>query len=166
MRLTHRELADKELKKPFPYAPRMSDLAAYEFRIFGFPLLIFYKRGLLKADIEAYENVDYAYGLLGVKIVEHFQSRGSFGSGNPRWPRRAAGYVPVPRSREVGSRRIWRCSRTILATESTRGKTSIIIYGLKAYIESSDLIQRERDRLVAFRKRPASGGGHRAIYQR
>src|SRR6185503_19421083 len=47
-RLSHRSLADKELKKPFPYAPRMSDVSAYEIRIFGFPLLIFHKRGLMK----------------------------------------------------------------------------------------------------------------------
>jgi hypothetical protein len=33
-----------------------------------------------------------------------------------------------------------------------RGKTSLIIYGLKAYIEHSDLIQRERERFAAFEK--------------
>src|SRR5262249_18729182 len=75
-RLTHRGLADKELKKPFPYAPRLNDLAAYEFRVFGFPLLILYKRGLIKADFAAYQN-DYAYGLVGTKLVEHFPTRES-----------------------------------------------------------------------------------------
>src|SRR5262249_46694653 len=73
-RLSHRRLADKELKKPFPYAPRLSDVSAYEIRIFGFPLLMFHKRGLLQDDIRAYDH-DYAYGLLGATIVEHFPTR-------------------------------------------------------------------------------------------
>src|SRR5262249_46742880 len=71
VRLTKSTLAKKELEKPFPYSPRMSELAAYEIRIFGFPLLMFYKRGLIKADRDAFEQ-DYAYGLYGVRLAEHF----------------------------------------------------------------------------------------------
>ncbi|HEY0456049.1 MAG TPA: hypothetical protein VGE41_06710, partial [Verrucomicrobiae bacterium] len=73
-RLSHSSLAGKELKKPFPYAPRLTDLAAYEIRIFGFPLLMFHKRGLLKADYASFTN-DYAYGLIGARIVEHFATK-------------------------------------------------------------------------------------------
>ncbi len=62
VRLTKPTYAKKELQKPFPYAPRLNELAAYEVRVFGFPLLMFYKRGLIKADREAYEQ-DYAFGL-------------------------------------------------------------------------------------------------------
>jgi hypothetical protein len=74
VRLTKRTHAKKELEKPFPYAPRMDEVAAYEIRIFGYPLLMYYKRGLLKLDREAYGR-DYAYGLLGVKVVEFFPER-------------------------------------------------------------------------------------------
>ena len=95
VRLTHRGLADKELKQPFPYAPRMSDLAAYEFRVFGFPLLIFYKRGLIKADFAAYQN-DYAYGLVGTRIVEHFQTREAFEAEIRAGRVVPLGYVRVP----------------------------------------------------------------------
>src|SRR5207245_1850765 len=74
VRLMKRTEAKKELEKPFPYAPRMTDLAAYEVRVFGFPLLLFYKRGLIKDDLAAYEH-DYAYGLRGVRLIEHFRTR-------------------------------------------------------------------------------------------
>ncbi|MEO8428021.1 MAG: hypothetical protein ABI651_13000, partial [Verrucomicrobiota bacterium] len=151
VRLTHRELADKELKKPFPYAPRMSDLAAYEFRVFGFPLLIFYKRGLIRADIEAYDN-DYAYGLLGVKIVEHFPTREAFEA-----EIRAGQVVPLGYVRVRTIKGGWvETDLAVFAHQIDkgryRGKTSIIIYGLKAYIEHSDLIRRERERLLAFER--------------
>jgi hypothetical protein len=151
VRLTHRSLADKELKQPFPYAPRMSDLAAYEFRVFGFPLLIFYKRGLIKADFAAYQN-DYAYGLVGTKIVEHFKTREALEA-----EIRAGRVIPLGYVRVPAVKRGW--VETDLAVFAHRiqngkyrGKTSLIIYGLKAYIEHSDFIARERERFVAFEK--------------
>ncbi|NIP92541.1 MAG: hypothetical protein GWO24_03355, partial [Akkermansiaceae bacterium] len=42
--LRHRKAVDRELLKPFPHAPRLTDLASYEFRIFGYPGLFWYKR--------------------------------------------------------------------------------------------------------------------------
>jgi hypothetical protein len=151
IRLTHRGLANKELKQPFPYAPRMTDLAAYEFRIFGFPLLMFYKRGLVKADFEAYQN-DYAYGLLGVKIVEHFRTREALEA-----EIRAGRVVPLGYVRVFAIKGGWK--ETDLAVFAHRipdgkhrGRTTLIIYGLKAYVEHSELIQRERERFVAFEK--------------
>lgn len=151
VRLTRRGLANKELKQPFPYAPRMTDLAAYEFRIFGFPLLMFYKRGLVKADLEAYQN-DYAYGLLGVKIVEHFRNREALEA-----EIRAGRVVPLGYVRVFAIKGGWK--ETDLAVFAHRipdgkyrGKTSLIIYGLKAFAEHSELVRRERERFVAFEK--------------
>src|SRR3989441_6572243 len=151
VRLTHRGLANKELKKPSPYAPRMSDLAAYEFRIFGFPLLIFYKRGLIKADFEAYQN-DYAYGLLGVKIVEHFPTREDLEAQVRAGRVVPLGYVRVPAIKGGWVETDLAVFAHRIPDGKYRGKTSIIIYGLKAYIEHSDLIRRERERFVAFEK--------------
>ncbi len=94
-RLGSASLADKELKKPFPYAPRLSDLAAYEIRIFGFPLLIWHKRGLLKNDIAAFDS-DYAYGLLGATIVEHFKTRSEMDEEIRAGTMVPLGYVLIP----------------------------------------------------------------------
>ncbi len=40
-RIPNGSFAEKEVKKPLPYATKATDLAAYEVRIFGFPLLLF-----------------------------------------------------------------------------------------------------------------------------
>ena len=130
-RLSHRSLADKELKKPFPYAPRMSDLAAYEIRVFGFPLLIFHKRGLLKDDYRSFTN-DFAYGLLGNRIVEHFPSREEMDA-----EIRAGNMVPLGYVRVFDGKGGWKNSNLAVFAHRLRagkykGRTTIIIYGLKA----------------------------------
>jgi hypothetical protein len=150
-RLTHRGLANKELKQPFPYAPRMTDLAAYEFRVFGFPLLIFYKRGLIKSDYAAYQN-DYAYGLLGVKIVEHFRTREALETEIRAGHVVPLGYVRVPAIKGGWVETDLAVFAHRIAEGKYRGKTALIIYGLKAYIEQSNLIRRERERFMAFAK--------------
>lgn len=148
-RLSYRNLANKELKKPFPYAPRMTDLAAYEVRIFGFPLLIFYKRGLLKDDYQSYVN-DYAYGLVGATIVEHFRTREEMDAEIRAGRMFPLGYVRVPDG--IGR---WKESNLAvfahrIPSGKHKGKTAIIIYGLKAYQEHSRLVEREYLRFKQF----------------
>ena len=150
-RLSHRGLADKELKQPFPYAPRLTDLAAYEFRIFGFPVLILYKRGLIKADYQAYQS-DYAYGLLGVKIVEHFRTREALEAEIRAGHVVPLGYVRVPALKGGWVETDLAVFAHRIPEGKHRGKTALIIYGLKAFAEQSDLIRRERERFLAFEK--------------
>jgi len=151
VRLTKTTLAKKELEKPFPYAPRMSELAAYEVRIFGFPLLMFYKRGLIAADREAYEH-DYAYGLYGVRLAEHFRSREEMEAEIRAGRMFPLGLVKVPSA--AGG---WRETDLVVyahrvPTGKFRGKTALVIYGLKAYSEYSELIGRELIRFKEFEK--------------
>jgi hypothetical protein len=156
-RLSHKDLAEKELKKPFPYAPRMSDLAAYEIRIFGYPLLMVYKRGLLKDDNRAFLE-DYAYGFLGATLVEHFKTRAEMEAEVRAGRMVPLGFVRVPDG--LGK---WKESNLavfahrILAGKY-KGKTAILIYGLKAYTEHSQLIHREYLRFREFQQALQEGG--------
>ncbi|HEY2952658.1 MAG TPA: hypothetical protein VGK40_08750, partial [Verrucomicrobiae bacterium] len=155
-RLSHRQLADKELKKPFPYAPRLSDVAAYEIRIFGFPLLMFHKRGLLKDDIQAFEN-DFAYGLLGAKIVEHFPTRADMDA-----EIRARRMAPLGFVRVLNGVH-WKESNLAVFAHQVpsgkyKGKTTVIIYGLKAYMEHSEYMERELRRFREFDQALHEGG--------
>ena len=156
-RLSHRSLADKELKKPFPYAPRMSDVSAYEIRVFGFPLLMFYKRGLLKDDQAAYLN-DYAYGLIGATIVEHFPTRAEMDE-----EIRAGAMVPLGYVRVFDGKGKWKETNLAVFGHRIRhgrhkGKTSVVIYGLKAYEEQSQLVEREYLRFKKFEQALREGG--------
>jgi len=156
-RLRSEDLAERELRQPFPYAPRLDDLAAYEIRAFGFPLLIYYKRGLLKADIVAYESV-YAYTVLGSRIVEHFPTREDFE--REIRARRVAplGYVKV---RDAGGR--LRDSNLavfarIFPHDRHGGRTGIVLYGMRAFEEYSTLIERERQRYFDYEALLREGG--------
>ncbi|MGA2864839.1 MAG: hypothetical protein ABSF95_10165 [Verrucomicrobiota bacterium] len=151
VRLTKPTYAKKELEKPFPYAPRLTEPAAYEVRIFGFPLLMFYKRGLIKADFEAYQH-DYAYGLRGVSVVEHFPTREAMEAEILAGRMFPLGLVRVP-SAKGG----WKETDLVvyahrMRSGKHRGKTALIIYGLRAYVEYSDLIARELLRFKAFER--------------
>jgi hypothetical protein len=148
VRLFKPTYAKKELEKPFPYAPRLSEVAAYEVRVFGFPLLMFYKRGLIKADSEAYEH-DYAYGMDGVRLVEHFRTREQMEAEILAGRMFPLGLVRVP-SAKGG----WKETDLVvyahrIPSGKERGKTALVIYGLKAYTEYSELIARE---LIRFRQ--------------
>jgi len=150
VRLMKSTLAKKELEKPFPYSPRMSELAAYEIRIFGFPLLMFYKRALIKADREAYEH-DYAYGLYGVRLAEHFPTREEMEAEIRAGRMFPLGLVKVP------SATGWKETDLVVyghrvSSGKFRGKTTLVIYGLKAYAEYSELIGRELFRFKEFEK--------------
>jgi hypothetical protein len=150
VRLTKSTLAKKELEKPFPYSPRMSELAAYEIRIFGFPLLMFYKRGLIQADRDAFEQ-DYAYGLYGVRLAEHFRTREQMEAEIRAGRMFPLGLVKVP------SARGWKETDLVVYAHHIpkgkfKGKTSLVIYGLKAYAEYSDLIGRELIRFKQFER--------------
>ncbi|HYV29021.1 MAG TPA: hypothetical protein VFA77_15915, partial [Candidatus Eisenbacteria bacterium] len=156
-RLSHRSLADKELKKPFPYAPRMSDVSAYEIRIFGFPLLIFHKRGLMKEDYASFQN-DYAYGLIGATIVEHFHTREDMDA-----EIRAGRMIPLGYVRVLNGKGEWKETNLAVFAHKIpsgkhRGKTAVIIYGLKAYAEHSQFIERERLRFQQFEHALQEGG--------
>jgi hypothetical protein len=147
VRLAKPTFAKKELEKPFPYSPRLSEPAAYEIRIFGFPLLMFYKRGLVKADLQAYEH-DYAYGLCGVSVLEHFPTREAMEAEVRAGRMFPLGLVRVP---TTGG---WKDTDLVvyghrIPRGKHRGKTTLVIYGLKAYSEYSELIARE---LLRFRE--------------
>ncbi|MGI9242144.1 MAG: hypothetical protein ACR2RV_15200, partial [Verrucomicrobiales bacterium] len=153
---------DRELRKPFTYAPRMSDLAAYEIRIFGYPLLLRYKRGLLEDDIEAYEN-NYAYGVVGTRIVTHFPTQNDFyrelRSGNMA----PIGLVKIPERRRFLFRRP-RIESSLpvfgykIPDGEHIGKTAIIIYGMSAHRSYSELMEREAQRFGQFETILKSGG--------
>ncbi|MGO9203690.1 MAG: hypothetical protein ACLQM8_24485 [Limisphaerales bacterium] len=148
VRLTKPTYAKKELQKPFPYAPRLTELAAYEFRVFGFPVLMFYKRGLIKADRDAYEH-DYAFGLDGVSLVEHFRTRQEMEA-----EIRAGRMFPLGLVRVPSAKGGWKETDLVvyahrIPSGRARGKTALVIYGLKAYTEYSEFIARE---LIRFRQ--------------
>jgi hypothetical protein len=119
--VTKSTLAKKELEKPFAYSPRMSELAAYEIRIFGFPLLMYYKRGLIKADRDAFDQ-DYAYGLYGVRLVEHFRTREEMEAEIRAGRMFPLGLVKVPPPKEVGKKRTWWSMGTGFPTANSRAK--------------------------------------------
>jgi hypothetical protein len=150
-RLSQRGLASKELNRPFHYAPRMSDLAAYEFRIFGFPLLLFHKRGLIRADAEAYEN-EYAYSLLGTRIVERFRTREDFETEIRAGRVVPLGYVRVPTAAGGWKETNLAVFAHRIPTGRHRGKTALVLYGLKAYHEHSEMVERERSRFLEFER--------------
>ncbi|HAB16336.1 MAG TPA: hypothetical protein DCE44_07785, partial [Verrucomicrobiales bacterium] len=155
-RLRFRSLADKELRMPFPYASRMRDLAAYEVRIFGYPLLLFYKRGLLKDDLKAYNN-DYAYGLIGRTIVVHFPTRESMEAEIRTGRMVPLGYVKV----SDGKGGLRDSNLAVFAYTIPDGRhrrrIAMIIYGLKAYGEYSATIDREVRRFREYEKGLADG---------
>ena len=150
-RLTKRTFAEKKLEKPFPYAVEMSDLAAYEIRIFGYPLFIYYKRGLMKADARAFEE-DYAYGIDGARILEHFKTREEMDREIRAGRMAPIGYVKVPDGKGG-----WReTNLAVFAHEipagKHKGKTVLIIYGLRAYEDHSRYVERELLRFKEYEK--------------
>jgi hypothetical protein len=151
VRLSQRGLASKELKRPFPYAPRMSDLAAYEFRIFGYPLLLFHKRGLIRADAEAFQN-DYAYSLLGTRIVERFRTREEFEREIRDGRVVPLGYVRVPTAAGGWKETNLAVFAHRIPAGRHRGKTALVLYGLKAFHEHSEMVERERRRFLEFER--------------
>ncbi|MCI0743950.1 MAG: hypothetical protein L0Y58_00965, partial [Verrucomicrobia subdivision 3 bacterium] len=156
-RIPRRNFAERELYKPLPYALHLGDLAAYEIRVFGFPLFIFYKRGLIKDDFRAYQE-DYAYGIDGAKILEHFRTREEMDREIRAGRMAPIGYVKVPDGRGG-----WNDSNLAIFTHRIptgrhKGKLVIVIYGLKAYADHSQVIERELKRLRQFEKALEEGG--------
>jgi len=148
-RMGSSDRAEKELSKPIPHAPRLTDLAAYEFRVFGFPMLIFHKRGLQREEREAYEN-DYAYGLLGTRVVERFSTRESMDEEILAGRMAPLGYVKV-----MGADERRRNSNLAVFAHTVpegrhEGKTTVVIYGLKAFQQYSELMIRELKRFEDF----------------
>ena len=150
-RIPRESFAEREVKKPLPYATKATDLAAYEVRIFGFPLLLFYKRGLIRDDLNAY-NEDYAYGIDGPHIVEHFKTREEMEAAiraHRMWP---LGFVQIPNGNGG-----WRDSNLPVFAHAgermqTTGRPTLVIYGLKAYAEQSQAIERERERFRLYER--------------
>ena len=156
-RLSARTFAERELDLPFPHATRLSDLAAYEIRVFGFPLLLLYKRGLLRADYKAYVN-DYAYGVIGTRVVEHFRVQGDLNHEIRAGRMFPLGFVRLP----DGNGGWQETSLVVFAhripSGRHRGRTAIVLYGLKAYAERSLSMQREYERFKAFGQALEVGG--------
>src|SRR6185295_9853675 len=121
-----------------------------------FPLLMFYKRGLLKDDIHAFEN-DYAYGLLGARIVEHFPTRADMDA-----EIRAGRMVPLGFVRVLNGVHWKESNLAVFAHRMPSGKykdkTTVIIYGLKAYAEHSEYVERELHRFREFERVLREGG--------
>jgi hypothetical protein len=163
-RLKQRTLAEKELQKPLPYAPHLGNLAAYEFRVFGFPTLIFYKRGLIEADAAAFDN-DFAYGLHGTRIVEHFPTRQDMDN-----EIRAGRMYPLGYVRVHDGKGGWKDSNLAvfahrIAEGRHAGRTTIVLYGRKAYEEHSLYIDRERRRFEAFERALRDGAVIRQVLE-
>lgn len=161
--LRNREQRDRELRRPFPHAPRINDLAAYEMRLFGYPLLFRYKRGLLKNDLAAYRQ-DFAYGIVGAEIVEHFSSQEDFLKEYRAGRLAPLGYVNLP----GGPRGTKRQSNLPvfghrIPSGPHAGKTSLIVYGLKAYREHLGLMQRELKNFRLFERVLEEGGVIRSL---
>ncbi|MBI3416899.1 MAG: hypothetical protein HY043_16535, partial [Verrucomicrobia bacterium] len=156
-RLAQDNERDRELRKPFPYAPRADELAAYEFRIFGYPLLMWYKRGLLKEDVAAYQN-DYAYGIVGTHIVEHFATKEAM-LGELRAGRLAPlGFVRVGDGKGGTAE-----SRLVVFAHQVpdgkhRGQTALIIYGLKAFSDYAVEMEHELERFREYERVIQDGG--------
>lgn len=159
----HHEKEDRELRKPFAHAPRAEDLAAYELRIFGYPMLFQYKRDLLKEDIAAYRN-DFAYGILGTRVVEHYPTEKEFLKELHTGRMVPIGFVRLPNGPNGEERR---SNLPVFGHRITsgphRGKTSIIIYGLKAYRTHASLMQREVERFRKYERALREGGVFRRL---
>jgi hypothetical protein len=156
-RLTRDDLAQRELRQPFPHAPRLDDLAAYEIRVFGFPLLIYHKRGLLKADKLAFETA-YAYTVLGSRVVEHFATREDFEREILAGRVAPLGFVKV---RDAGGRlrdSSLAVFARVLPGGRRGGRTGIVLYGMRAFEEHSALVERERQRYMAYERLLQEGG--------
>lgn len=156
-RIPRHGFAEKELYKPLPYALHLGDLAAYEVRIFGFPLFIFYKRGLIKADAKAFAE-DYAYGIDGAKILAHFRTREEMDAEIRAGRMLPIGYVKVPDGRGG-----WKDTNLAVFAHRIpngrhKGKMVIVIYGLKAYADHSQVMERELQRLRQFEQALQEGG--------
>ncbi len=152
---------DRELQKPFAHAPRMSDLASYEIRLFGYPLLLRYKRGLLEDDLEAYRN-DYAYGILGTKVIARFPTQLQFYQELRNGNMAPIGFVKIPGKKGFGRKRLVESNLPVFGYRITRGKhagkTAIIVYGMKAHRDYSRLMARELNRFNQFEQMLHSGG--------
>jgi hypothetical protein len=156
-RMPRRGFAEKELYKPLPYALHMGDLAAYEIRVFGFPLFIFYKRGLIKADRKAFEE-DYAYAVDGAKILEHFQTRDDMDREIRAGHMVPIGYVKVPDGKGGWKDTNLAVFAHRIPSGRHRGKMVLVIYGIKAYADHSQVIERELKRLRQFERALQEGG--------
>ncbi|MFM1944295.1 MAG: hypothetical protein RI897_3277 [Verrucomicrobiota bacterium] len=156
-RLRTTDLADRELRQPFPYAPRLDNLAAYEIRAFGFPLLLYYKRGLMRDDLAAYEST-YAYTVLGSEVVEHFPTREDFERQIRNRQVVPLGYVKVRDANGRLSDSNLAVFARIFPKDQHRGKTGIVLYGMQAFEEYSALVERERQRFFDYEKLLQQGG--------
>jgi hypothetical protein len=159
--LRKRDEADRELQKPFGHAPRMSDLASYEVRLFGYPLLMRYKRGLLEDDIEAFEN-NYAYGILGTRVIARFPTQSDFYRELRAGTMAPIGLVKI--SDQDGFLRKRRVESNLpvfgyqIPDGEHAGKTAIIIYGLDGHRVYSEQMGREAMRFDQFEEILRSGG--------
>jgi hypothetical protein len=156
-RMPRRGFAEKELYKPLPYALHMGDLAAYEIRVFGFPLFIFYKRGLIKADRKAFEE-DYAYAVDGAKILERFPTRDDMDREIRAGRMVPIGYVKVPDGKGGWKDTNLAVFAHRIPSGRHKGQMVLVIYGLKAYADHSQVIEREHQRLRQFERALQEGG--------
>ena len=147
------EAAIKTLKggKVFGWAPSLKSLSAYEIRLFGFPLLSFYKLGTMKNYLKGLED-NFAFtikeSLLGDKFKYFTQEEidKMLDEGKVR----VVDYVRTSEGREI---------LPIYGIVDEKGEVkSIIFYGMPAFKENLELRRRILERFEAYMKMFEEGG--------
>ncbi len=156
LRLNHAR-TDRELLRPIPHSPLVTDLAAYEVRGFGFPGLIFHKRKLLAQDARSYAS-DYAYSVIGTRIVEHFQEESGFVDEIKAGHIAPLGFVRTKEQDGTVSSSDFPVFGHQIAQGKYAGKTAIVMFGLKAFQSHFKFMERELDRFHSFEAALIEGG--------
>ncbi|HMO65804.1 MAG TPA: hypothetical protein PKE47_11400, partial [Verrucomicrobiota bacterium] len=146
---TRADPAEKRLGRPVPHAPTLGDLAAYEIRVFGFPLLFFHKRGLLRDDLAAFTN-DFAYTVVGTRVAWHFPDRAAFEAELDAGRLRPLGFV----KRRNAARELVETGLLVFLHRVPggrwTGRDGIVLYGLRGFTEQVARMDAEVKRFREF----------------
>lgn len=146
---THADPAEKRLGRPVPHAPTLGDLAAYEVRAFGFPLLFFHKRGLIRDDLAAYTN-DFAYTVVGTRVAWHFPDRAAFEAELGAGRMQPLGFV----KRRNAAGELAETGLLVFLHRVPegrwRGRNGIVLYGLRGFTEQVARMDAEVKRFRDF----------------
>ena len=144
-RMRFQSLADKELSDAVSGTPRGCRISRPT-RIphFWLPVLSFYKRGLMKDDLKGIRQRLRLTGLLGRTIVVTSQPANRWEAEIRNGRMVPLGYVKVSDGKGWAEGLQPRRVRLRFRTESTRGQTAMILYGLKACADYSATIEHAR----------------------
>ncbi|MFN0067754.1 MAG: hypothetical protein ACKVYV_08980, partial [Limisphaerales bacterium] len=153
---THADPAEKRLGRPVPHAPTLGDLAAYEVRAFGFPLLFFHKRGLIRDDLAAYTN-DFAYTVVGTRVAWHFPDRAGFEAELEAGRMQPLGFV----KRRNADGELAETSLLVFLHRVPdgrwAGRDGIVLYGLRGFTEQVARMDAEVKRFREFQSALEAG---------